>query len=144
MYLAVPIHQLLENDLNLQITGGTFNCSNGQGSAVAIYDLGKVAQNMSVAISGNAGLYTSASNRSAYQVLNLKDIGVTSPETGFGTNSGNVSSRLSGGYYSTDIDTSYIVEAYECVKGSYPVNGKTYAYAICKRRYTGICRGNSG
>lgn len=120
------------NDLNLQITGGTFNCSNGQGSAVAIYDLGKVAQNMSVAISGNAGLYTSASNRSAYQVLNLKDIGVTSPETGFGTNSGNVSSRLSGGYYSTDIDTSYIVEAYECVKGSYPVNGKTYAYAIAK------------
>ena len=57
---------------------------------------------------------------------------MTSPETGFGTNSGNVSSRLSGGYYSTDIDTSYIVEAYECVKGSYPVNGKTYAYAIAK------------
>lgn len=120
------------NNLDLQITGGTFNCSNGQGSAVAIYDLGKVAQTMSVAISGNAGLYTSASNRSAYQVLNLNDIGVTSPETGFGTNSGNVLSALSGGYYSTDIDTTYIVKEYECVKGSYPVNGKTYTYAIAK------------
>ena len=87
---------------------------------------------MSVTISGNAGLYTSASNRSAYQVLNLNDIGVTSPETGFGTNSGNVLSALSGGYYSTGIGTTYIVKDYECVKGSYPVNGKTYAYAIAK------------
>lgn len=120
------------NDLDLQITGGTFNCSNEQGSAVAIYDLGKVAQNMSVAISGNAGLYTNARSRSAYQVLNLNDIGVTSPETGFGTNSGKVSSALSGGYYSTGIGTTYIVKDYECVKGSYPVNGKTYAYAIAK------------
>ena len=120
------------NDLNLQITGGTFNCSNGQGSAVAIYDLGKVEQNMSVTISGNAGLYTSASGRSAYQVLSLKDIGVESPESGFGTNSGRVSSALSGGYYSTDIAKPYIAKDYECVKGSYPVNGKTYAYAIAK------------
>lgn len=120
------------NNLDLQITGGTFNCSNGQGSAVAIYDLGKVAQSMSVAISGNAGLYTNARSRSAYQVLNLNDIGVTSPETGFGTNSGKVSSALSGGYYSTGIGTTYIVKDYECVKGSYPVNGKTYAYAIAK------------
>ena len=120
------------NDLNLQITGGTFNCSNGQGSAVAIYDLGKVEQSMTVAISGNAGLYTSASNRSAYQVLSLKDIGVTPQENGFGTNSGKVSSKLSDGYYSTNIDTSYIVDTYECVNGSYPVNGKTYAYKIAK------------
>lgn len=120
------------NDLNLQITGGTFNCSNRQGSAVAIYDLGKVEQKMSVKISGNAGLYTSASGRSAYQVLNLNDIGVTSPESGFGTNSGRVSSALSGGYYSTDIAKPYIAEDYECVKGSYPVNGKTYTYAIAK------------
>lgn len=120
------------NKLDLQITGGTFNCSNGQGSAVAIYDLRKVAQDMSVAISGNAGLYTSASNRKAYQVLSLEDIGVESPKPGFGNIPGNISSRLSGGYYSTNIDTSYIEEGYECVKGSYPVNGKTYAYAIAK------------
>lgn len=121
-----------ENDLNLQITGGTFNCSNGQGSAVAIYDLGKVEQNMSVTISGNAGLSTNAAGRKAYQVLNLQDIGVTSPDTGFGKYLGKVSSALSGGYYSTDIAKPYIAKNCECVKGSYPVNGKTYTYAIAK------------
>ena len=120
------------NDLNLQITGGTFNCSNGQGSAVAIYDLGKVEQNMSVTISGNAGLSTNAAGRKAYQVLNLQDIGVTSPDTGFGKYLGKVSSALSGGYYSTDIAKPYIAKNCECVKGSYPVNGKTYTYAIAK------------
>ena len=30
------------NSLNLNITGGTFNCTNGKGSGIAIYDLGKV------------------------------------------------------------------------------------------------------
>ena len=120
------------NQLDLQITGGTFNCSNGLGSAVAIYDLGKVAQIMTVAISGNAGLYTSSSSRRAYQVLNLNDIGVTPLKPGFGMIPGNISSRLSGGYYSTDIAKAYIANDYECVKGSYPVNGKTYAYAIAK------------
>ena len=120
------------NDLNLQITGGTFNCSNGQGSAVAIYDLGKVVQNMSVKISGNAGLSTNATGRKAYQVMSLSEIGVSSPAAGYGTYTKKVSSALSGGYYSTDIAKPYIAKDYECVKGSYPVNGKTYTYAIAK------------
>lgn len=38
------------NSLHLNITGGTFNCANGQGSAVAIYDLGKVEQVMEITI----------------------------------------------------------------------------------------------
>lgn len=38
------------NSLYLNITGGTFNCANGQGSAVAIYDLGKVEQVMEITI----------------------------------------------------------------------------------------------
>ena len=77
------------NSLNLNITGGTFNCTNGQGSAVAIYDLGKVQQTMNVNISG-AALSTNATNRKAAQVLSLADIGVTSPKTGFGDYSGAV------------------------------------------------------
>ncbi len=120
------------NNLDLQITGGTFNCSNGQGSAVAIYDLGKVEQNMSVKISGNAGLSTNATGRKAYQVMSLSEIGVSSPAAGYGTYTKKVSSALSGGYYSTDIAKPYIAKDYECVKGSYPVNGKTYTYAIAK------------
>ena len=44
------------NSLNLNITGGTFNCLNDQGSAIAIYDLGKVAQEENISISGDAKL----------------------------------------------------------------------------------------
>ena len=71
------------NSLNLEITGGTFNCTNNQGSAVAIYDLGKVEQTMNVAISGDAVLTTNATSRNAYDVLSLSDIGVTSPKNGY-------------------------------------------------------------
>lgn len=120
------------NDLNLQITGGTFNCSNGQGSAVAIYDLGKVEQNMSVKISGNAGLSTNATGRKAYQVMSLSEIGVSSPAAGYGTYTREVKSVLSGGYYNTEIAKDYILTGNECVKGVYQVQGKTYTYTIAK------------
>ena len=77
------------NSLNLNITGGTFNCTNSQGSAVAIYDLGKVEQTMNVTIFG-ASLSTNATGRQAAQVLSFDDIGVTSPKAGYGVYSGNV------------------------------------------------------
>ncbi len=70
------------NSLNINITGGKFNCQNGQGSAVAIYDLGKVAQDINVNISG-AELITNATDRNPYDVLTLDDIGVTNPKNGF-------------------------------------------------------------
>ena len=38
------------NSLKLNITGGTFNCTNSLGSAVAIYDIGKTKQTKSVSI----------------------------------------------------------------------------------------------
>ena len=69
------------NSLKLDITGGTFNCANDQGSAVAIYDLGKVEQNSEISISGSAELTTNTDGRSAYAVLILEDIGVTEPDT---------------------------------------------------------------
>lgn len=92
------------NSLNLNITGGTFNCTNGQGSAVAIYDLGKVAQSARINISGNAQLSTTTENRNAYDVLSLSDIGVTNPATGYGKTDlvGKVSTAISGGYFTTD------------------------------------------
>jgi hypothetical protein len=77
------------NELQLNITGGTFNCNNDQGSAVAIYDIGKVAQDINVTISASANLNTNSNNRKAYQVLSLEDIGVT-PSNGYGVYSGNV------------------------------------------------------
>ena len=101
------------NSLNLNITGGTFNCANGQGSAVAIYDLGKVAQTMDVKISGDAALTTNATGRGAYQVLSLSDIGVTSPAEDYGNTeyTGKVSSAITGGTFSSD-PSKYVAEGY--------------------------------
>ena len=68
------------NSLNLNITGGTFTCENDKGGAITIYDLGKVEQESSITISGEAKLLTTAESRKAYQVLNLKEVGVSSPQ----------------------------------------------------------------
>ena len=89
------------NSLNLNITGGTFTCENGEGGAITIYDLGKVEQESSIAISGKAKLVTNAKSREAYQVLNLEEVGVSSPtEEGYGTCSGDVKTAITGGTYS--------------------------------------------
>ena len=109
------------NSLNLNITGGTFNCLNDQGSAVAIYDIGKVAQTANVTISG--GTFTANSTtRKAYQVLNLSDIGVTDPEAEYNNPDyvGKVNSSLTGGTYSAD-PSAYVAPGYVA---SY--NGSTY------------------
>lgn len=99
------------NSLNLNITGGTFNCANGKGSAVAIYDLAKVEQTAKVEISGNAKFSTNASDRCAYQVLSLTDLGVENPAAGYNQNNlvGKVTSSITGGYFTTD-PSAYCVE----------------------------------
>ena len=90
------------NSLHLNITGGTFNCANGQGSAVAIYDLGKVEQVMEITISDEAKLGTNSTARNAYDKLSLSDIGVTNPKPDFGVHSGHVSTTITGGLFSSD------------------------------------------
>ena len=91
------------NSLNLNITGGTFNCTNGQGSAVAIYDLGHTAQAEKITISGDAKFATNCTTRGAYQVVDFEDLGVK-PITGYGKTDliGKVSTAISGGYFTTD------------------------------------------
>ena len=96
------------NSLSLNITGGEFICENGQGSAVAIYDLGKVDQKSKVKISDDATLVTNASDRDAYQVLSLADIVVGTPESGYGHTAGEVGSSISGGTFSTAVDKEYL------------------------------------
>ena len=104
-----------DNSLDLNITGGTFNCTNNQGSAIAIYDLGKVAQSSDVSISGSAALHSNAEGRSAYQVLSLKDIGVDSPAEGFNNSEyvGKVQSSITGGTFSSDVST-YVPNGFIC------------------------------
>ena len=110
------------NSLHLNITGGTFNCANGQGSAVAIYDLGKVKQVMEITISDEAKLGTNSTARNAYDKLSLSDIGVTSPKPGFGAHSDQVSTTITGGLFSSDpsayVPATHHVE--DSGNGSYP------------------------
>ena len=117
------------NSLNLNITGGTFNCTNGQGSAVAIYDIGKVAQTANVTISGTAKLATNASSRSAYQVLSLSDIGVDSPANGYDNQqyTNKVKSSITGGYFTSD-PTAYVKTGYTAVETTEP----GYNYEVVK------------
>ena len=103
------------NSLNLNITGGTFTCENGQGGAITIYDLGKVEQKSSITISGEAKLVTTAESREAYQVLNLEEVGVSSPAEEYGTYSGHVKTDITGGMFSKQPDASYIADGYVVV-----------------------------
>lgn len=100
------------NGLELNITGGTINVENGLGSAVVIYDIGYVEQTVKVNISKNAVLKTNATNRKAYDVLSLSDIGVTNPASGYGKYSGNVKTNITGGTFSSDV-TKYLTDEYE-------------------------------
>ena len=123
------------NALDLEITGGTLNCANGQGSAVAIYDLGAVEQSMTVKISGDAGLSTNATGREAYQVLGKAEVDPNNENKHYAnfwkdSYTGNVDSQLSGGYYSHEAEKKYIVSGKVCSKGSYAVNGRIYSYTI--------------
>ena len=73
------------NSLKLNITGGTFNCLNDQGSCVAIYDLGKVKQDIEVNISSSVKFtkQVTPNNRKPVDVLTLPDIGVDKPKSGY-------------------------------------------------------------
>ena len=98
------------NKLNLTITGGTINVDNKLGSAVAIYDFGKVKQDMKISITG--GKFTTASTtRNAYDVLTLKDIGVSNPKAGYGVVNNLVTTSITGGSFNTDV-TKFVGDKY--------------------------------
>ena len=123
--------ELYGNSLKLNITGGTFNCANDQGSAVAIYDLGKVEQSSTVTISGDARFSTNATDRSAYQVLSLEDIGVDIPESGYGTEGlvGHVSTSITSGYFTTD-PSAYLADDLVAVPSDMPGYAFTVGEAV--------------
>lgn len=115
------------NNLNINITGGVITNKNKEGSALAIYDLGKVSQSMKVSISGKAKLTTNSSTRTAYDVISLNDLGVTSPKEGFNNPSyiGKVSTNITGGIFSS-INDKYISDGYVKTlrNGTYTVEKK--------------------
>ena len=95
------------NGLEINITGGTINAKNGLGSALVIYDIGKVEQDIKVNISGDAVLNSTATDRGAYDILNLEDIGITNPKTGYGEHYNSVKTIITGGTFSSDV-TEYL------------------------------------
>lgn len=125
------------NSLNMNITGGTINCKNDQGSAVAIYDLGKEQQDMNINISGSSYLETQSTTRNAYDVLTLGDIGVSNPKEGFDKFTGKVNTSITGGTFSSDVtqylnkttDTTNILK-YKVYKvdGKYQVGACAYEF----------------
>lgn len=119
------------NSLNLNITGGTFNCTNGQGSAIAIYDIGKVEQESKVTISGNAKLSTTTSGRNAYDVLSLPQVGVTNPASGCNNPDfvGGVATAISGGYFTSD-PSDYLAGNYYAVAS----DKDGYAYMVTDQK----------
>lgn len=119
------------NSLNLNITGGTFNCTNGQGSAIAIYDIGKVEQESKVTISGNAKLSTTTSGRNAYDVLSLPQVGVTNPASGCNNPDfvGKVATAISGGYFTSD-PSDYLAGNYYAVAS----DKDGYAYMVTDQK----------
>ena len=115
------------NILDLNITGGTFINTNNQGSAIAIYDLGKVAQEMKVNISGNTKLITNATSRNAFDVLTLTDEGVTNIKEGYNNPKyiGKVKTTITGGTYSSSV-AKYLDKDYTetLVNNTYVVGSK--------------------
>ena len=114
------------NSLNLNITGGTFNCTNGKGSGIAIYDLGKVEQTMNVTISGETVKVGTNSDQGAYAVISHADIMKrpgAAADSNYGKSefSGKVKSSLSAGYYTSD-PSDY------CVSGKTGVASGNAAY----------------
>ena len=101
------------NILDMNITGGTINVTNKEGSALAIYDMGKVAQEIKVNISGNARLITNSTTRNAYDVLTLTEAGVTNIKAGYNNPEyvGKVSTTITGGTYSSSV-AKYITQEY--------------------------------
>ena len=118
------------NSLSLNITGGEFICENEQGSAVAIYDLGKVKQDSEIEISNDAVLVTNASDRGAYQVLSLADIGVNTPADGYGINENvdKVETAISGGNFSSAVDKEYLASGINAQLYSINNSNAPYSY----------------
>lgn len=98
------------NDLKINISGGEFTSNHG--SAVAIYDFGKVAQNKSVQITGGK-FVSNGESRNAYDILTLSDLGITNPESDYNKRElmGNIETTITGGSYNSDV-RKYLSEDY--------------------------------
>lgn len=129
LYVFGGTYEAVDNKLELNITGGEFNTLNGIGSAIAIYDFGKVEQSMKVNISKNATFKTNSATRKAYDVLNLTDLGVTSIASGYNNSLyvGKVETNITGGKFSASV-SNYLDKFYV-------ETNKNGAYTVSQREF---------
>lgn len=115
------------SDLNLNITGGTINGVTG--NAITIYDIGRVAQNISINISGNTKVVATDKNL-AYSVVTLAEAGVKNIDAGYNNKDlvGKVKTTITGGTYSSTV-AKYIDKEYTEAK-------EDSLYAVSKRKVT--------
>lgn len=113
------------NDLNLNITGGTINGVTG--NAITIYDIGHVAQNISINISGNTKVVATDKNL-AYSVVTLDEAGVKNIEDGYNNKElvGKIKTTITGGTYSSTV-AKYIDKEYTETK-------EDSLYTVSKRK----------
>ncbi len=101
----------LNNDLNINITGGEINCINSAGSAVAIYNLGKVQQTKNIAISADAKLTNKSEERNVFDVLVWDDF-IAENSTDYSGKS-NATNKETYTKFVTEIDLTNVADIYK-------------------------------
>ena len=106
------------NSLKLNITGGTFNCLNTDGSAVALYVNGKVAQSMNMTISGGEFVST----KDAIAVHDMKTYVGEEYKDDYQVVENTATVSIAGGTFSEEPSEDYLAPEHYVHKGN--VSGK--------------------
>ena len=118
------------NDLEINITGGTINALNKSGAAVAIYDIGKVAQEKTINVSGSAKLISNSDSKGIIDVISLDSAGVKNILDGYNNPKylGNENINITGGSYSTSVG--------HFLSSDYVMGQKDGMYVVASRSLT--------
>lgn len=118
------------NKLDLNITGGEFITENKAGSAIVIYDLGKVKQDVTIKLDGSLVAKTNASDRSAFDILTLSDLGVENIDSAYNNKDlvGLADVTITGGTYSTSVG--------HFLSSDYVMGQKDGMYVVASRSLT--------
>lgn len=118
------------NKLDLNITGGEFISENKAGSAIVIYDLGKVKQDVTIKLDGSLVAKTNASDRGAFDILTLSDLGVENIDSAYNNKDlvGLADVTVTGGSYSTSVG--------HFLSSDYVMGQKDGMYVVASRSLT--------
>lgn len=118
------------NKLDLNVTGGEFISENKAGSAIVIYDLGKVKQDVTIKLDGSLVAKTNASDRGAFDILTLSDLGVENIDSAYNNKDlvGLADVTVTGGSYSTSVG--------HFLSSDYVMGQKDGMYVVASRSLT--------